>query len=52
MKAKVFFNANGRRIAALGLPILYGRQQRQRLPKWAQRAWAAGWIQQGGHGYG
>jgi hypothetical protein len=46
VKARVWFEAQGRSAASRGLPLLLGRTERSGWPQWARRAWARGWLQQ------
>jgi len=46
MKARTWFEAQGRSAASRGLPLLHGRRDRIRWPDWARRAWARGWLEQ------
>jgi hypothetical protein len=45
--AASYFNALGRSAFSRGFPILAGRVQRQSWPRFAQSAYAAGWLMQG-----
>ena len=46
MKAKAFFEAQGRSAASRGLSITAGRGRRLTWPVWARSAWARGWLAQ------
>lgn len=46
LAGKAWFEAQGRRAASLGQPIIHGRLERQSWPMWARIAWARGWIVQ------
>ena len=46
MKARVWFEAQGRSAHSRGLPLNYGRSVRLSWPQWARRAWAKGWLSQ------
>lgn len=48
MKAKIWFEGLGRRARAMGISHLKTRANRRKWPIWAQRAWARGYILQGG----
>lgn len=44
MKARTWFEAQGRSAASRGIPLLRGRNARTFWPTWARRAWARGWL--------
>lgn len=44
MKARIWFEAQGQRAAALGLSLNHGRVDRYRLPEFAQRAYVRGYL--------
>lgn len=46
MKAKTWFEAQGRRAVALGLSLNYGRVNRYKLPLFAQQAYVRGFLAQ------
>lgn len=46
MKARTWFEAQGRSAHSRGLPLLYGRAMRLDWPRWARSAWARGWLSQ------
>lgn len=52
MKARVFFEAEGRRAASMGIPMLCGVSLRRRWPLFAQRAWARGYLLQANYRLG
>lgn len=47
MKARIWFEAQGRSARSRGLSISHGRAIRVHWPEWARKAWAAGWVMQG-----
>jgi hypothetical protein len=44
LAGKRAFEAMGRRAASMGLPIHYGRAQRQNWKPFAKEAYARGWL--------